>query len=426
MQHRSILLRNTTYNIASYAYIILVAIFYIPILLNNLGTSLFGLYAVFASIPQLVSSLDLGLTASTIKHLASSSGDKQLRYWQSSFALFMKLGLALSALTFSALIYLRKSDIFRSIGQGELALLSATLGVAILLDFIIMHLITLSQAQQRFETYNVRTLIVGSNGLVAAIVSIFSPHLSSIFLFRLLTRVITLVYLHRDSKKYLSFPKNLKTSSTEKNDLLDFGLKNFVGKAINQLQAQYPKYLLLNYLSPAAVAIYSVPLTLVQRAAGMVNQLSLAFFPFAASESSSRKENLRVTYISAQLIIAILAVGQIFVIKYFARPLLIWWLQDPSLVESILPILTVLSYSLAFMMLTPLPSALFDGLGYPQITSIFATVTTIIEVVTALSFITYVGILSPAYASLFSLAATTPFLLLLSLKYLDTNASKVK
>lgn len=419
MSNKAILIKNSSINLFSYLYIIVIAIFYIPLLIKNLGTEQFGLYIIFAGIPQLISSLDLGLTASTIKHLVNK--DKKVRqgYWNSSFRLFTILGAVLSLVSIMILLLLKNYKSFASIPYTEYSKIIIFLGIAILLDYLIMHAITLSQSQQRFEIYNIRTFIVGSNGLVAALVSIFSSSLSLIFFVRLLTRLLTYLLLIFDSKKFISLPKFSFKDKNYSRTLLNFGLKNFIGKAVNQIQAQFPKFALLNFISSSAVAIYSIPLTLIQRATGVISQVSLAFFPFTANLEKKKINKLKKVYISTQLLIAILGIFGIFVVKYFARSVLLWWLSDIELVDAIFPILTVLSYALAVNMLAPLPSALFDGLGKPQLTSFFATVTAVLEITLTLLLISRFKILAPAYGSLIALSLTTPLLILKSITVLN-------
>src|SRR3990167_10056630 len=117
------LIKNSFFNLGSYVYLLLAAFFSIPILLKSLGSDLFGVYILLASIVQLVSALDFGLGNAVVRELSLPDFPRKdyISTWRTSFWLFTVIGIFLSLAVFGFLRVIPNYwDIFRLIDASSL------------------------------------------------------------------------------------------------------------------------------------------------------------------------------------------------------------------------------------------------------------------------------------------------------------------
>jgi O-antigen/teichoic acid export membrane protein len=210
--------------------------------------------------------------------------------------------------------------------------------------------------------------------------------------------------------------------------LLLYGIKNFIGTLAGQVEAQISKFI-LGFLSTAqAIAAFNIPQNITMKAAGVVSQFSQAFFPLSASLiEKDRIQKLRNLYLGLQTLIIFGGVLAIFLAHYFGEGFLLWWLRDSVIVGYAYPVLKVMSYYFVLVALTPLPTALVQGIGYPQLASLFAVITVVLETVLLVTLVPAYHEIGASYAFLISSAISVPLFLISSwLLFLRTvnNVSK--
>ncbi len=168
MSIRKTLIKNSFFNLGSYAYLLLAAFFSIPILLKSLGSDLFGVYILLASIVPLVSALDFGLGNAVVRELSLPDFPKKdyTATWRTSFWLFAAIGIVLSLFVF---VFLRVIpnywSIFHLLNPHTLSQLAWIIGITVLFNHLNAHLLNLPQARQQFEVFNLKTLLVGTGTL---------------------------------------------------------------------------------------------------------------------------------------------------------------------------------------------------------------------------------------------------------------------
>jgi O-antigen/teichoic acid export membrane protein len=173
------------------------------------------------------------------------------------------------------------------------------------------------------------------------------------------------------------------------------------------VQAQYAKYL-LSAVTPLSLSGYVIAQGLVQKGAGAVSQVASALYPASALKSTLK---LRPLYYRLQIGLFGLSFLGILVFRIWGLGFLEWWLHSTELVTIVNSALSVMVWLFALLMLTPLASTLLDGKGRPELTSFFALITTVIEIILAFVLFPHYSFFAPIYASLIALAITTPALL---------------
>lgn len=394
------LARATVWNISGYLYLIIASLISVPVLVRGLGVGLFGQYSLIIATLTLVSSFNLGLPQAVVRALSHEHNSQRTRraIWATSSQLFILTGLLGAAVATVVSYYLHvRYDILPLI-------FSLTL-----IGNVVAHYSTLPHAEGHFGYFNAKTFIVGTgNTLLAAYLASIGEGIREILAAQLVCYLVSMFVLAYFSLKYFPRPWQNKPSRSVAKSLISFGLKNQVGTLMGQVQAQYGKYLLAT-VSPFSLSAYVIATGLVQKAAGGVVQVATAIYP--ASARGTLSASFTRAYCRIQLILGLAGVVGVMVYRSYGLALLEWWLKIPEIVTLVHSVLTILVIYLAILVLTPLPSAILDGQGRPELTSLFAAITTIIEIATAFILFPHFGYLAPAYAALLAVALTTPVLL---------------
>ena len=418
MSLKRTLVKNTTLNLVGYFYVAIGSIVSVPILLSKLGPDSFGVYLLFSGLIPLAVSADFGLSTATIRRLSLPKTTKGERFkiWQSSLFLFLVNAVIISAIFFLiSILFLSNIQALAPLGNTELIRTSLLVSLIVFINYLVVHALSLPQARQNFLAYNLYPLIVGSgNTILPALLVQFFPNIQAIFLLRLsmyfLLFTILVIYAYRYFKKNPLLPSFNKSSSKS---LLSFGVKHFIGNLSNQLQNQFSRYAIGDFLSAGAVSIFTVPHQIIVNASGAISQATLAFFPMSTSLSTKeRLPKLRKLILGLESLILIVGAIQVFLVYKWGEPVLVWWLKDPQFAGQAFEVLKILSWYFLITTLTPIPGAVLNSINKPHIPSIFAVLTTIITIGIIIYLTPLLGATGPAYALVISSLITVPIFLL--------------
>ena len=405
------LTRATAWNLTGYLYLIVASLISVPIIVNSLGVELFGQYSLIVATLAMASSLNLGLPQSVVRALSRDHADQSSlqTIWATSSHLFALTGIIGATVATVISYYL----------HVHFQLLPVVFGLS-LINGVVTHYLTLPHAEGHFGYFNAKTFIVGTaNTLLAAYLAYIGQGILEIFIAQLVCYLISLIFLVHFSLKYFPRPWEYRSSRATAKSLVSFGLKSQVGTIVGQVQAQYGKYLLAA-VSPLLLSAYVVATGLVQKAAGGVVQLATALYPSSARGTLS--PHFAQTYYRLQLGLGITGIFGVVFYRLYGLTLLSWWLDNPELVTPVNAVLSILVMYLAILVLTPLASAVLDGRGRPELTSLLASVTTAVEIVVALLLYPRYGYLAPAYAALIAIGLTTPVLLIITSRMLQSKS----
>ncbi len=392
--------RATLWNIAGYVYLLIASFISTPVLVHSLGISEFSRYSLILASTIFVSAINLGLPQAVVRALAVEHKFSKARQtiWASSSLLFILTGI-LAGIIAVALVYPL---------HLEISLLIIIFGIS-LTNNLVSHYLTLPQAEGHFGYFNLKTFIIGTgNTLFAALLAYLGYDILAILTMQLFTYWFTLLPLAYFSLKYFPNPRAGKASVSVIKSLTSFGLKNWGGKLIGQVQSQYAKYLLVS-LSPITLSAYVIAQGLVQKMAGGVVQLATAIYPASARIGSDR--SFRKLY--HQLQFGLLLLGLLGVAAYYllGLPFLTWWLHSPELARLVDSVMKIFIWYFALSLLSPLPSTILDGLGRPGVGSLVVLATTLIEVFLAVLLFPSYGLFAPVYAAMIAIVIMTPVML---------------
>lgn len=418
MSLKNSLIKNTGFNLAGYFYLLVASFFSISILLRNLGRDVFGVYLLMASFISLAAVFDFGISNAVVRKLSlpQTTREERVKTWKTSFAIFIFLALILFVSVIAILLYLATTmPLFAFIDNSTLNWSIFILAIIIFINHLNIHLLNLPQAEQRFDIFNSKTLLVGTaNTIISAIVSGFYPNIAVLFVVQLAFHILTFIYMINYSLRL--FPGTHFGPSFDRQTgkyLFSFGVKNFIGTLAGQIESQFSNFMLGAMVSARAITSFSIPQSIVTKGAGVVSQFAQAFFPLSASllekDRIKKLKSLVLGVEGAALLGGVLAVVLSFTV---GQSFLMWWLKDAVVVETAFPVLKVLSFYFLLVALTPVPTALLQGLDKPQIPSFFAVLTITLEITSALILVPKFGTIGVAYAFLISSIISVPAFLI--------------
>lgn len=430
MSIKKTLLKNTGYNLIGYFYLLIASFFAVSILLHNLGRDVFGVYIFLASFISLASVFDFGLSNAVIRKLSlpDTSREDKVKTWKTSFAIFIALALVLFVIIIFLLKYLtRTMPVFAHVDINTINWSILALSIIVFLNHLNIHFLSLPQAQQRFDIFNFKTLLVGSaNTIISALVSGYYPNVGVLFFvqltFHLLTSLYMIFYAYRFFSGDSFTPSYDRVTGKE---LFSFGLRNFIGTLAGQVENQFSNFILGAMVSAKAITSFSIPQSIVAKGAGVVSQFAQAFFPLSASLlERDRIKKLKKLVLGVEGLT--LAGGVLAVVLSFTigHQFLTWWLKDAVVVGEAFPILKVLSFYFLLVSLTPVPTALLQGLNKPQIPSFFGAFTVTLEIIFSFMLI-HQGAVGVAYAFLISVCITVPLILFVTWRQLEMEIARI-
>ena len=418
MSIKKTLVKNTSFNLAGYIYLTLAAFISIPILLRNFGQELYGVYLLFSGIIPLMAALDFGLSQATIRFLSLPKNDKKKRanIWQTSFTSFLLIGLLIALTSFVFFYFFApRLTVFSYLFSSQFLPLSLAISLILLFNHLNISIMTLIQSNQRFDIYNLRVLIVGTgNTLLTALISSFTSNFVIIFFSLFFCHFLTFIIFLRYACHHFSFSfPRLSLNKTRSKELFSFGLRQFVGNLASQINTQASKYILGLSLTVSIVPVFSVPQNVIIKGAGVISQLTLAFFPLSTSLISKEKiKRLSRLVINLEILILFIGILQVIFIHTLGDDVLRLWLGNPDFVHQVYPVIKVLSWYFLLTTVTPIPTAVFDSINRPQIPSFFAVFTTILTLGSMIYLVPRFGALGAAYAYVFAALITVPIFLI--------------
>lgn len=424
MSIKQALFKNTFFNLLGYFYLLLASFFSISILLGNLGRDLFGTYLFLASFVPFVSVFDFGISLASIRELSLPGVPRsdKVKVWQTSLAIYIFLSLILVSLVSVFLLYLfRSMPLLVNSGVNDVYPIIICIAITIFVNHINNIFLSIPQANQRFDVFNSKTFLVGTaNTLLSAAVTYRTDNLSILFLVQLTFHLITFIYIFNYSLKHFSakelLPSYHKVTGTR---LLTYGIKNFIGTLAGQVEAQVSKFFLGFYSTAQAISAFNIPQSIIMKAAGVVSQLAQAFFPLSTSLlEKDRIQKLQKLYIGLQLLIFTSGSLAVFLTFNYGYLFLSWWLKDGVVVSVAYPVLQIMSFYFVLISLTPLPTALVQGMNRPQIASFFAVLTVVLEIAFMFYFVPTYHEIGAAYSFLYSVLITVPLFLIYSIRLL--------
>jgi len=430
MSIKSLLIKNSFFNLLGYFYLLVVSFISVSIFLKSFGRDVFGVYLFLASFVPMASVFDFGVSIAVIRELSLPNATKEtkIKVWRTSLAIFIAEALLLMAVFSGLLLYLTVHMPLLQIVNQDIILPSIfVLTFTIFINHLNNLMLSVPQANQRFDIFNSKTFIVGTaNTLLSALLSTYTHNILHLFILQLIFNLFTFIYISLYVKNVFGI-KNLvpEYNREQAKSLLSYGFKNFIGTLASQMESQVSKFFLGFLSSAQSITAFSIPQNIVSKAAGVVSQFAQAFFPLSASLlEKDRIQKLKKLFFGLQFLIFGAGLLSLVVTNYFGIPFLTWWLKDAVVVDLAYPVLEVMCWYFVLVSLTPLPTALVQSLGKPQVSSFFAVLSITCEIIGMAYFIPKYASLGAAYSFFFGAIVSIPPFLIYSVYLLNQKINE--
>jgi O-antigen/teichoic acid export membrane protein len=301
--------RDSTYNLLGAVLPVAVSLLTVPIYLSVIGEERFGVLALAWLFLGYFGVFDLGLGKATAQRIASlghTSADRSRIFWGA-------MGVNTAAGVLGGLVlYVAARVAFEDYFKVSSALREEMLAAVWLLALAV-PIATVSgviggalMGRQRFREIN---LISGGASVVSQLATLatamlISTDLTWLVLTVVVTRVLTLILLFYECRRHAIGGEPLITTKAEVVALLGFGGWVTISGLVSPLMVVLDRFVIGGMLGAVAVAIYTVPWQLAQRALILPGAIQSALFPRQASADET--EQIRLTQTGIAAIAAIL------------------------------------------------------------------------------------------------------------------------
>ncbi len=372
---KSLLLKNTAYNLIGHIYLGLANLISIPLILKGLGTKQFSLLALIITLVNFSSILNLGLNQATIRYLSLTTDklETKNRYFQTSF--FLSLGIAVTIFFLNLLL----APWLTSYLHLSISLFYLTISLVII-NFFTNFFNTLPQANNDFAFYNFKTLIVGTtNTFITAFLSLKLATLPPILTARLVAQTLTLILQTIYANKF-SITLKPHYHLTQARQLIAYSSKKFLGILSTRGTFYLPRLFIATFLPIANLALFTIPQGLIANLQAILAQLTAALFPLSTNLVAQRQSHrLKKLILATQTLVFFSLVILIFLVFQFGETFLTFWLKKPTLAHQIAPILKILVLAYSLPSLSAIPATILDAFGKPEIPAQFATLNLLLQ-----------------------------------------------
>ncbi|WP_187336603.1 flippase [Novosphingopyxis iocasae] len=406
--------RHTVYNLVGAVLPLFVSIVTVPAYLHLIGLERYGVLSVCWLLLGYFGLFDIGLGRAITQQIArvpvEDVAQSNRLFWS---AIWLSLGLVVfaSLLLVPAaywgltLIKFDTAEVAAEVG-GTVVWLAFSLPVAMIIGILNGAL----QGRERFAALN--GVDVLSNSLSAivplTIAWLVGPTLWMLVAGALGVRVLSAVLLFYFCRRSIPLRRPVKVHRGDARGLLSYGGWVSITSIIGPMLVFWDRFAIGWVIGAAAVSIYVLASTVVQRAAVLPNALTRAMFPrfaYGSDDYAAKIQGQAITFLSV-----VMTPGMILVMA-LVHPLLTLWI-GADLARQTAPVLLVLLPGIWFNGMAHIPYNYLQATGKPNVVAIIHSV----------EILPYVGILMvglyafgiPGVALAWTLRAVADALLLYS------------
>lgn len=394
--------RSSFYNLLGMGLPLVVAIFTIPILIDGLGASKFGILTLIWAIVSYLGLFDLGLGRGLTQRFAVARENASRQQLE---VLVGTANSLMAALGVFAGILLWTFGFWFVSTQGARAessdLVGALAWMAITMPAIILTtgLRGLLEAIGRFDIVNMVRLPMGVFTFLGPSVAVMLGYtgLDVIAGVLALGRIAGCLVHYLLVKRFVpDLLLRFRFTNPVARDLLSFGGWATVSNVVGPLMGYLDRFVLAAMISAAAAAYYATPQELILRLAIVPAAISTVLFPaFARQSADVRNERSELKFYS--LLVGALMLPLLLPLGVFARPLLAMWISA-EFAESSYRILQVLAAAAWFSSISQVPFTMLQGHGRVKTTAFVHLVELPFYASALVGMIVYYGTLGAAIA----------------------------
>jgi O-antigen/teichoic acid export membrane protein len=413
---RSLLAKNSVFNLLGQILPMLVGIFTIPYIIKGLGSDGYGILSIAYMVLGYFGIFDLGLSRATVKFVAEHLSPDQIHkipelVW-TSLLLLVALGCAGGCLL-AAFVPVAVTHWFKMppsfIGQARWSLYILAASMPIMLSNDALRGVL--EAAQRFDLVNY-VKVPGSVlfYLLAALAVPFKIHVPGIVFLLVLVRLSTsFAYLSLCFRVFPELKRHIHISKVAIRPLTAFGGWIMVSNITGPIFGWIERFMIASFLSVGMLTYYSVPFDLVSKIVIFPASIAPALFPYFSFHGTKGAGAVSdVTSRAIKYLLLVMTPATAFFVL-FAKDILRIWLGQHFAVQSavVLQLIAVMFFVNAFAFV---PYSSVQAMGRPDLKAILDLVTLPTYALYCWWFMKTMGIDGAALAKLLSAVIDTSFL----------------
>ena len=394
----------------------LVGVMLLPFNVHHLGQSAYGLWMLTTSMMAYFSVLDLGFGGSMIKFIAQYRAKRDAKSLNEiGSTLFVIFGIC-GAVAYGVFIALALNigHVFNltpdQVDTGRTLLLVVGVYVSLGFPFSIFGGVI-----NGFQRYDLNNVVGIASSIVVAVINV-AMLLSGATLVHLVmatTATRILAYFVYRLNAYYVFPAlSLRPSLfrwSRVHELTSFSVYVAIIDWSNKLNYSIDAFVIGAYLSPAAVAIWTVPQRIAEMLQRLTNQLNGVLFPVVVDSDVQRPERLRAIFVQGTRLSLVSAMPLAAALFFLAAPLIRAWV-GPRFEDSIL-VSQILIVVVAIRVGNATATTLLKGAGQHRLLSFANAGAAVANVALSLLWIRQYGLVGQAMGTLVPVAASSIFVL---------------
>jgi O-antigen/teichoic acid export membrane protein len=409
--------RNVTTRYLAIACDALIGLMLLPFNVRHLGTSAYGLWMLTASMTTYFSVLDLGFGGSIVKFVAHYRARRDVRglneIASTLFGIFAVVGIVAYAV-FLLLAWNVRHVVNITPDQEPMArALVLIIGVYVSLGFPFS---IFGGIINGFQRYDVNNLVGIVSSLIVAVVNVTMlwNGATLVQLVFVTTALRVLTYFVYRQNAYQVFPAlSIRPSLflwSRVRELTSFSMYVSIIDWSNKLNYSIDAIVIGAFLSPAFVALWTVPQRLAEMLQRLTNQLNGVLFPVVVdSDSGQKPERLRLIFLEATRLSLASVMPLAAALIILARPLILSWV-GPRFESSIL-VSQILIVVVAIRVGSATATTVLKGAGRHRLLSFVNAGAALVNVALSLLWIRHYGLVGQAMGTFVPVAFTSIFIL---------------
>ncbi|HSA07273.1 MAG TPA: flippase [Candidatus Gastranaerophilales bacterium] len=397
------LIKNVVFNLLGKILPMGIALFTIPIIINNMGNERFGILTIIWMLIGYSSIFDLGLGRALTQMVSKKIGENDVKelppiiWTASSLLFFMGIIAGIAIFSFSTFIVvdlLKVSEIYRHETVNAIKLVALCIPM-LFFNGAFNGVLT---SYQKFGTINLVTaplalfnfvspllVFIFTNNLAAVVGTlVFGRALVSVTYFIVCLKTVDNLYKFKIDFKFIK-------------PLLSYGSWITVSNIISPLMSTFDRFIISNQLSASVVAFYTTPYELTARLVVLPGAIVSVLFPAFSMEIVSNPQRAKNLFHKATKYLFFILLIPVIIIILFAKTGLSLWI-NPEFAENSFRIAQVISAGVLFNGLAFIPYCFIQAYGKSDMTAKFHLIEFPVYMILLFGLINVFGILGAAFA----------------------------
>jgi len=405
---------NALFNAASGVLPLILSFIFWPYIVEQLGNSSYGIFALVTTVIGYFSLLDLGLGDAVVKYVAEYAG-KDTEHTEEivgvALSVFLATGL-IGVLIILSIARVLATDLLKI--PPDLVDVAYHSFCAASLGFFLTMLLTLFTAitngLSRYDISSSAMAVMGMATTLGAVLllragfglihlvwlNVLIPLLVVIFYFMMVRRLMPSI----------TFRMRLKKKTFKK--IMHFGMFTMLGRVTGVIFGQVNLLVIGAMLGVASVTYYVIPFTILNRLTCLIGRISAVIFPAVSElQGLNRHDTVRELYLTtSRIILSFSAAFMVPLLVFGVRFLHLW--MDPEFAERGGLVLQILTAGVFLTLCTNVPTFVVNGMGHPKISGIAAISTATVFLILMIPGAIWGGIVGIAAANLLSISIIAP------------------